>query len=186
MEAYKKRKEALMKMYAADEAVCRNKCRFISEILSGDLDVLQKNGRGAVAETDLVNDLKKRSYLSSGEIQEMRGPRLLALSDSDSDSDTTSGGSDSEPDDSLITTSTSISTTQKSNQLSVLSSKERQSYAYLLDLPIRSLTDVRVAALRRDAEQSRAKLEQLEKKSETDLWLADLETLIVTHSSLHQ
>lgn len=184
MEAYKKRKEALMKMYAADEAVCRNKCRFISEILSGDLDVLQKNGRGAVAETDLVNDLKKRSYLSSGEIQEMRGPRLLALSDSDSD--TTSGGSDSEPDDSLITTSTSISTTQKSNQLSVLSSKERQSYAYLLDLPIRSLTDVRVAALRRDAEQSRAKLEQLEKKSETDLWLADLETLIVTHSSLHQ
>ena len=182
MEAYKKRKEALMKMYAADEAVCRNKCRFISEILSGDLDVLQKNGRGAVAETDLVNDLKKRSYLSSGEIQEMRGPRLLALSDSD----TTSGGSDSEPDDSLITTSTSISTTQKSNQLSVLSSKERQSYAYLLDLPIRSLTDVRVAALRRDAEQSRAKLEQLEKKSETDLWLADLETLIVTHSSLHQ
>ena len=178
MEAYKKRKEGLMKMYAADEAVCRSKCRFISEILSGDLDVLQKNGGGAVAETDLVNDLKKRGYLSSGEIQEMRGPRLLALSDSD----TTSNGNDSESDDSLISTPT----TQKSNQLTVLSSRDRQSYAYLLDLPIRSLTDVRVAALRRDAEQSRAKLEQLEIKSETDLWLADLETLIVTYNTLYE
>lgn len=178
MEAYKKRKEALMKMYAADEAVCRSKCRFISEILSGDLDVLQRNGGGAVAEKDLVNDLKKRGYVSSSEIQEMRGPRLIALSDSDA----TSGASDSEPDDSNIITST----TQKSNQLSVLSSKERQSYSYLLDLPIRSLTDVRVASLRRDAEESRAKLDQLEKKTEMDLWLADLETFIVTVNSFNQ
>ena len=62
---------------------------------------------------------------------------------------------------------------------------ERASYAYLLDMPIRSLTDVKGNALLRDAEMAKLKLESLQAKSENDLWLADLDILSTACDQLY-
>ena len=61
----------------------------------------------------------------------------------------------------------------------------RASYAYLLDMPIRSLTDVKGNALLRDAEMAKLKLETLQAKSENDLWLADLDILSTACENLY-
>ena len=57
LKAYKQRKENLTAKYAAEEAISRNKCKFITEIIQGNLNVLRSGGGGAVAETDLIRDL---------------------------------------------------------------------------------------------------------------------------------
>ena len=79
MDAYKKRKENLLKKISLEEAMSRNKCRFINEILSGSLDMLRVGGGGAVAEGDLVTNLKSRGYLCSAEMKQLYGPSISSI-----------------------------------------------------------------------------------------------------------
>lgn len=174
------RKERLTMKYAADEATSRSKCRFITEILKGDLDVFRAGGGGAVPEAVLIKDLQSRGYPTTSQLRAMQGPlssgmRNVDVTGGDSvDSDDTDHESDVEPPQ------TGVKTKGKGSIQSQFSS-DRSSYAYLLDLPIRSLTDVRSAMLMREAEQSQLKLKTLQARSESDLWLADLDTLTATY-----
>ena len=181
MDAYKKRKENLLKKISLEEAMSRNKCRFINEILSGNLDMLRVGGGGAVAEGDLVTSLKSRGYLCSAEMKQLYGPSISSiganklLTGNTEDFD----GIDSSADaDAVDIDQKGIMKIADGSSYS----SSRSSYAYLLDLPIRSLTDVRSASLLRDAELAKQKLDTLKCRSESDLWLADLDSLVTTYN----
>ena len=190
MEAYKQRKENLLKKISLEEAMSRNKCRFINEILSGSLDMLRVGGGGAVAEGDLVNSLKSRGYLCSAEMKQMYGlslPSLGAnalLTGDNDESNIVDSDTDEDDDKDLAVDSDGDKEQKRVTRTSEGSSYSpaRTSYAYLLDLPIRSLTDVRSASLLRDAELARQKLDTLKGRSESDLWLADLDSLVTTYN----
>ena len=180
MDAYKRRKERLTMKYIADEATSRSKCRFITDILKGDLDVFRPGGGGAVPEAVLIKDLRSRGYPTVSELKVMQGPfssRMRNVDTTGSDSDD-SDGTDQESD---VESSQAEAKTKEEGSGKSSPPSERSSYAYLLDLPIRSLTDVRSAILMREAEQSQLKLMTLQAKSESDLWLADLDTLTATY-----
>jgi hypothetical protein len=184
MDAYKRRKERLTMKYAADEATSRSKCRFITEILRGELDVFRAGGGGAVPEAVLIQDLRSRGYPTTAQLRAMQGRFSSSMRNVDfigrdsDDSDSTDQESDNEPFQAEAKGNAKGKvTTQPQSQ----SPPDRSSYAYLLDLPIRSLTDVRSAMLMREAEQSQLKLTTLQSKSESDLWLADLDTLTATY-----
>jgi hypothetical protein len=186
MDAYKRRKERLTMKYAADEATSRSKCRFITEILKGDLDVFRPGGGGAVPEAVLIKDLRSRGYPTTAQLRAMQGPFSSSMRNVDvigsegDDSDSTDLESDIEPYQAEAKgKAKGKGSTQSQSQSQPPS--DRSSYAYLLDLPIRSLTDVRSAMLMREAEQSQLKLTTLQSKSESDLWLADLDTLTATY-----
>jgi hypothetical protein len=175
MDAYKRRKERLTMKYAADEATSRSKCRFITEILKGELDVFRA---GAVPEAVLIQDLRSRGYPTTAQLRAMQGPNVDFIGRDSDDSDSTDQESDNEP---FQAEAKGNAKGKVSTQPQSQSPSDRSSYAYLLDLPIRSLTDVRSAMLMREAEQSQLKLTTLQSKSESDLWLADLDTLTATY-----
>jgi DNA topoisomerase-2 len=66
-ELYGTRKEALERRHAADELRCRNRSRFISSILSGDLQILQGPGK-PTSEFHLANELRSRGFAQEREI----------------------------------------------------------------------------------------------------------------------
>ena len=141
------------------------------------MNVLRSGGGGAVAERDLISDLRNRGYLSNEEIRAMQGysgdsTDSVSTGD-DSDSSGTNDDSDGENNyDNQNNPSNSNNNTLGNER------EGRASYAYLLDMPIRSLTDVRGQALLREAEVAKVKLDTLRAKSESDLWLTDLDTLV--------
>ena len=186
MDAYKKRKENLLKKISLEEAMSRNKCRFINEILSGTLDMLRVGGGGAVPEGDLVNSLQSRGYLCNAEMKQLYGTSMTAietsklLSSGDEESDDNVSDVDVDVDADIDVEAVQKGVTRTSDGSG--HSPARSSYAYLLDLPIRSLTDVRSASLLRDAELARQKLDTLKCRSESDLWLADLDSLVATYN----
>ena len=182
MDAYKKRKENLLRKISLEEAMSRNKCRFINEILSGSLDMLRIGGGGAVPEGDLVNSLQSRGYLCSAEMKHLYGTSMTSIEASKLLS---SGSGDEESDDIVSDVDVDVKAVQRGvtrTSDGLGHSPARSSYAYLLDLPIRSLTDARSASLLRDAELARQKLETLKCRSESDLWLADLDSLVATYN----
>ena len=195
LEAYRKRKENLTAKYAAEEAISRNKCKFITEIIQGDLNVLQPRGGGAVAETDLIANLRNRGYLTSSEIKQIQGPGMGCVFDSDEsvrvstyiDTEVSHEDSDNDQEEHgpLTNDNRNSSSSSSSNRNLKNRNTERAAYAYLLDMPIRSLTDVKGNALLRDAEVTKAKLQSLRSKSEKDLWLADLDILATACSKMY-
>lgn len=160
--------------HAADEATSRSKCRFISEILRGDLDVFRAGGGGAVPEEVLIKDLRTRGYPTTAQLRAMQG---ILLGSAGSTNEVGSSSDDSEDADQE--SQSGIEPVQGESQAQ--SPSDRSSYAYLLDLPIRSLTDVRSAMLMKEAEQTQRNLAALQAKSESDLWLADLDALTTTY-----
>ena len=52
----------------------------------------------------------------------------------------------------------------------------KRSYAYLLDMPIQSLTEERVVSLKRSSDESMMRLKGMQSSTPTDLWMRDLET----------
>jgi DNA topoisomerase-2 len=66
-ELYGARKEALERRHAADELRCRNRSRFISSILSGELQILQGPGK-PTSEFHLANELRSRGFAQEREI----------------------------------------------------------------------------------------------------------------------
>ena len=52
-------------------------------------------------------------------------------------------------------------------------------YSYLLSMPIQSLTEQKCQSLQKAFESARVNLRELESRSERDLWVSDLDALIV-------
>ena len=153
LEAYRTRKNILLRKYQAEEALCRNRSQFVSDILSGKLSILPGKGQsGARHEQEILSELRKSSYATSFELRSISGPLGLPSglkeveeeeeSDGRGDADRLriedKGYSVKGSDKSMTTTSSSPP-----------SSIDRAAYAYLLDLPLRSLTEERALALRR-------------------------------------
>ena len=67
MGMYHKRRENLLKKYQADVAMSSNKCRFVGDILNGDITLLRRQGN--VKEEDLVEELARKGYDSREAIE---------------------------------------------------------------------------------------------------------------------
>jgi DNA topoisomerase II len=147
-QAYSKRKRMLLSKLEAEEIISRNRARFVTQILSGDLDILTSTRASSskpqhpIKENDLIQVLQSRGYASQADINKL----LLSAS--------MPGESSPSP-----------------------AEVDKKAFAYLLDLPIQSLTQERSINLTKKAEDAKKKFQDLQSKSEADLWLADLEAL---------
>ena len=159
------------------------------------MNVLRSGGGGAVAETDLIRDLRSRGYLTSSEIRKIQGPSMVNMFDVDShmsvdrqqdgDNENRHSNRDGDEDRNGYGNNNLNKDDDEIDKIQNNVDSERASYAYLLDMPIRSLTDVKGNALLRDAEMAKLKLESLQAKSENDLWLADLDILSTACDQLY-
>ena len=139
----------LSQRYEADLLENKSKSDFINCIINGDIDL-----RG-VKETDLLSELRRKEFATRPHIDSIRhaGPR----SGSTPHKNNSSGGVNA-PDD--------------RNGQSGLSG-----YQYLLNMPIQSFTDEQVRLLSQRMQSAEQKLEEIHRKTETDLWIEDLSTL---------
>jgi DNA topoisomerase II len=146
LQAYETRKDYLTRKFSHEVEIHRNKSKFVQDILSGDIELLQRGaeGRGSRSESDLVEELRSRGYASREVLTQMLG------------------GSDA----------SDIEGTATGDHVSM--SPESSDYRYLLEMPIHSLTEERMAVLRKSAEQSEGKLNELLASSIQDLWMRDL------------
>ena len=176
LEAYERRKKALAAKFQIDAEVARNKCRFVTDILNGNLEIIgpstsssssarqASSGSATVPlalhrvarEGELLSQMRRMGY-SSLENLEMLSGKNSSGSGSGSGSGATEEGA---------------SRTKKA-------SSTKGSFGYLLDMPIHSLTEERVVSLRGTAEEANAKLKALLATSEKDLWMRDLDALEV-------
>ena len=153
LAAYTARKEVLERRYRVEVETSSNKSRFVRALLSGELKMLAGPGRQASSQGELVRELMSRGYASSESLQRMS----LAASNSAA----------------LVIASPADLATN---------SYTSNSYSYLLDMPIASLTEDRVHALEKSAAESRARLKTLTQSSNRDLWMHDLDAFVAAYS----
>lgn len=157
LQAYEDRKDYLMRKFSHEVEIHRNKSKFVQDILSGDIELLRRGGEGSGSrsESELVGELRSRGFASREVLTQMLGgttsttgsPTLLAETAIDGAEETVRG-EDMSP--------------------------ESADYRYLLEMPIHSLTEERMTTLRKSAEQSEGKLNELLASSVQDLWMRDL------------
>ena len=137
----------LSQRYEADLLENKSKSDFINCIISGDIDL-----RG-VRETDLLSELRRKEFATRPHIDAIRqaGPR-----------------SGSTPHK----ISSDVNAHDDGNGQSGLSG-----YQYLLNMPIQSFTDEQVRLLSQRMHSAQQKLEEIHRKTETDLWMEDLSAL---------
>jgi DNA topoisomerase-2 len=145
LEAYNKRKELLLQQLTANAEVSRNKSRFVTDILSRKLDILNRSKSG-VQENLLIEELERNNYSKISQIKNIEKINLLDAKDGE--------------------------TIPK-----IKSKNPTDEYAYLLDMPIHSLTEEKAMALTKSAELADQNLKQLQAKSIQDLWAVDLDRL---------
>ena len=141
----------LSRRYEADLLENKTKSDFINCIISGDLDL-----RG-VRETDLLSELRRKEFANRLQIDSIRQTGIRsgehsAVNTTVSDANDSGGGLE--------------------NGQSGLSG-----YQYLLNMPIQSFTDEQVRLLSQRMHTAQQKLEDIHRKTETDLWLEDLSAL---------
>ena len=148
----------LSRRYEADLLENKTKSDFINCIISGDLDL-----RG-VRETDLLSELRRKEFANRLQIDSIRQTGIRsgehsAVNTTVSDANDSGGGLE--------------------NGQSGLSG-----YQYLLNMPIQSFTDEQVRLLSQRMLTAQQKLEDIHRKTETDLWLEDLSALRNKHIEL--
>lgn len=145
----------LSRRYEADLLENKTKSDFINCIISGDIDL-----RG-VRETDLLSELRRKGFANRLQIDSIRQAGLrsgqhsavsTAVGKTSSDANDNSGGVE--------------------NGQSGLGG-----YQYLLNMPIQSFTDEQVRLLSQRMHSAQQKLEDIHRKTETDLWMEDLSAL---------
>lgn len=78
LDAYSKRKELLLQQLAANAEVSRNKSRFVTDILSGKLDILKRSSKG-VQENMLIAELESNNYSKKSQIKNIEKTNLLGI-----------------------------------------------------------------------------------------------------------
>ena len=149
LQAYRTRKNILLRKYQAEEALCRNRAQFVSDILSGKLSILPGKGQsGARNEQEVLAELRKSAYATSFELRSISGPLGLpsGLKDLEDEEEGEAGGQVDSEGNRLGDKGSDKSSSSSSSSSSFI---DRAAYAYLLDLPLRSLTEERSLALRR-------------------------------------
>ena len=138
----------LSQRYEADLLENKSKSDFINCIINGEIDLRR------VKETDLLSELRRKQFATRPHIDSIRnaGPRSGSTPHKNNSSDVNA------PDD--------------GNGQSGLSG-----YQYLLNMPIQSFTDEQVRVLSQRMQSAEQKLEEIHRKTETDLWIEDLSTL---------
>lgn len=71
IKAYMKRKEIMSKKFALEEAISRNKSRFVDEIIRGDLSIIGNNAGSGIKENDLDKILCERRYPNMKELKKI-------------------------------------------------------------------------------------------------------------------
>ncbi len=69
IKAYVKRKEMMSKKFALEEAISRNKSRFVDEIIRGDLSIINSNNGSGIKENELQRILVDKRYPKMKELR---------------------------------------------------------------------------------------------------------------------
>lgn len=150
LAGYVRRKAHLVRAETVNEALASNKSRFIDDIIAGRLRLMDPSTQQSRSQQELVNDLIQLGYQSFDEIQSLgssTGDRSNSISQRNN-----SGGDDKNS----------------------VRSDSKKDFAYLLGLPLQSLTLDQAQTLRRQAAEVRDSLHQLQARSEHDMWRDDL------------
>ena len=146
---YEKRKEYLTTKLSEEWEKLDNKVRFILAVVDGKLKVSNRRKQ------DLLRELSKQGFKMFADKK-----KKTAAGNDDNEE-----GNGDEDDDDEYGSSDSVSL--------------ERGYEYLLGMKIWSLTMERVAALKAQAENKRAELEELQAKTTHDIYMEDLEALEV-------
>jgi DNA topoisomerase II len=155
LQAYVTRKESLERKLAAEELRARNRSRFLSSILSGEVSILSPRqatspgaagGVSAVSAIEIVDTLQELGFADEWQIDSVANP-------------------------------SNVHEGKGEDIGSAPISRTRKDFAYLLDLPIHSLTEEKSLQLHRRAQEAAERLASIRSKTVQDLWLADLEKL---------
>jgi len=146
LEHYERRLHDLRQRCEREAAIARNRSRFVRDIVEGQLAIMGESNGG-------------REALRKAEIEQiLRSKGFSAFPSISSPNQTTSSG---------VGYDTTVDTED-------LESRVSDDFAYLLDMPIRSMTAERAEQLARRAAKASSDLENLQRCSREDLWQRDL------------
>jgi len=171
LQLYQKRRTHLIKAAIASEAFARNKARFVDEILSGKLSLfstvnnqIKSKILKALSSDDMAASLRKNGFQTFSEIYCELGENVLDGPLTAQEKIGLEGGE-------------SDSNVEPVSDLPVAKKSSNSGFEYLLSMPIQSLTEEVVFKLKNQASAARMTLLDIQRCSEADLWLQDLEKL---------
>lgn len=149
LDLYHDRQSLLSAEFQHEAAVLRNKARFIQSVTDSTIDL----ARGRVSQSELVAQLHGLGFASSQDLSNIKSDHTLyhrrsAASDGPVDGHATGREKPADMD-----------------------------YAYLLNMPLSSLTSERIEKLSREAKSKEEQLETLLSTSAEDMWRNDLDKL---------
>jgi len=150
LSLYHDRKSVLAAEMNYKSSLLENKARFIEEVSKGQIDLIS----GRLSEDETVSKLKSYGFNTIHELQAIRNKNSihekLAIRD------------DSEKDNVIVEQ-------DKSNT--------KSSFDYLFKMPLSSLTSDKMAALMKEASETKSELKVINDVRPEELWLSDLEKL---------
>jgi DNA topoisomerase-2 len=149
LKTYEKRKAALLARLRAEEAIIRNRVKFIEHVIDGSLVL---HGRKENDEGDDEGTLENE-MLGLG-LQKLEVGTKAKTSNKTGEDDDDGDGEESEI------------------------SNKNESFRYLLDMPLASLTHKRKVALDSQLTAKETEIMVVEGKSSTDMWNTDLDGLV--------
>jgi DNA topoisomerase-2 len=162
---YVDRRDALLRKHTAEELVNRNKSRFVMELINGNISLFNTGPQVQEQTEDVHVQLRNLGFATSVEIASI----LRGSADIDQYANTKNSHFDS----GIGSEGSRVGEGVVDDYVSV----DTDAYKYLLDMPIQSLTEQRQGALRKSAEGSAEKLEEVRRSTPEDLWVRDLQHL---------
>ncbi|CAD7955077.1 unnamed protein product [Amoebophrya sp. A120] len=173
VEFYQKRKKYLLDKLKQSECELENQRRFVLAVVKRELIVRKRK----IA--DILQDLRAMNFVTKSVLNSMaarsereeeeNAEKDEENEDNDNDGDNNDPGSDDEANE-------DDENNRASNNAA---NNARKEYDYLLGMPLSSLTTDKVKELEQTYKGKVAEREILEKKSVADLWLADLDEIMV-------
>eukprot|EP01063_Lacrimia_lanifica_P027106 TRINITY_DN3757_c0_g2_i1.p1 TRINITY_DN3757_c0_g2~~TRINITY_DN3757_c0_g2_i1.p1 ORF type:complete len:1459 (+),score=601.91 TRINITY_DN3757_c0_g2_i1:101-4477(+) len=163
LDLYHARKGFLRKELTKTCEKLLNMVRFINEVNAGKLKIQN------VKKTELLVELKKGKYKHFFPEQKRKTAKTAVAGDTEEDNDTAAEAENTDPTDKYFTAEKEAAPADPKG--------DQAGYEYLLSMRLWSLTYERARQLEEQLKNAQNDLAVLEKTSEKDMWLADLDTL---------
>ena len=151
LSLYEDRKSVLMSEMSYKSAQLENKARFIQLVSEGQIDLVG----GRLSEDKTVSVLQSHGFNTIGELKSLRNNNSIHKKVTEGDA------SPSEHD---------LAKNEKHPN-------EKSSFDYLLKMPLSSLTGDKIAALTKEASETKSALDAIRDRRYEEMWLSDLERL---------
>jgi len=154
LHLYELRKKAEVMNLGYEHAVSKNRSRFITDVCSGEVDLLSGRPRA-----ELVGTLEAKGFQPATELEKMK----MSLADKNEEEEEKEEGRSEGH--------------QQNESQQFPQEVSHRDFEYLLNMPMSNFTQEKILALKKDEEGLAEKLNVLSSKSASDLWLEDLEEL---------